>query len=94
MEPTLGTFGFIRGGNTDRRANCCSPGGTHVPEHRFCFCPSCSDPFPGGGKRELSPAQPANAIAENTRGSSGFSLQASPLLCQPISLFLLSFPMV
>lgn len=89
VAPSLGTSGYTGGGSADRRANCCSPRGMHVPEYRFCFCPGCSDPCPGEGKRELSSAQPANAIIKSTTGNLGFSLQAGGILTPhlPISQF-------
>lgn len=57
-----------------------APEGCTESEYRFCFCPRCSDPCPGEGKRELSSAQPANAITKSTTGNLGFSLQAGGIL--------------
>lgn len=66
-----------------------APEGCTESEYRFCFCPRCSDPCPGEGKRELSSAQPANAITKSTTGNLGFSLQAGGILTPhlPISQF-------
>lgn len=57
-----------------------APEGCTESEYRFCFCPRCSDPCPGEGKRQLSSAQPANAITKSTTGNLGFSLQAGGIL--------------